>query len=173
MGTRQGERLGGELRIKEGAAEVSAIGAVGPRGVRSRHDVLRWHELARVRIEPLRERSVASMTFFLHFLRRVWDGKAPLWAAFWLVGVVGLSVSSLVTYGLLRPLFGESPSLRVLLLGVVVPNSVVVTYVCVGVWRCAPNSPYRALTWLARTCVSVFAAAWAKAVVRVVSLLAV
>jgi hypothetical protein len=113
------------------------------------------------------------MTFLLHFLRRVWDGKAPLWAAFWLVGVGGLSLSSLITYEMGLMLFGKSPSLWALFLAAVVPNSIVVAYVCVGVWHCAPNSPYRALTWLARTCVSVFAAAWVRLVVKVVSLLVV
>jgi hypothetical protein len=93
-------------------------------------------------------------------LRRIWEGHARLWQAFWLVGCIGFVLWTLVLYGGLRLLFGNALNPLAVLPLFLVPYVCAIIYVCVSVWRCAPNTDYPALTTLARVWTVVFAAGW-------------
>jgi fatty-acid desaturase len=107
------------------------------------------------------------------FLRGVWGGHARLWQAFWLVGVIGFILWTLLLYVLLRALTGDPPNRWVALVFFVVPYVAAIIYVSVGVWRCAPNTAYAPMTALARVWAVVFAGGWLYKAALLVNMLVV
>ncbi|HXH04547.1 MAG TPA: hypothetical protein VNN09_14690 [Candidatus Competibacteraceae bacterium] len=69
------------------------------------------------------------------FLRYYWNGRGPLWKAFWLYGVLG---SVALTLGLLVPTGFEPVSVGYLLFAVAIASAYTV-WILVAVWRCAVN----------------------------------
>ena len=88
-----------------------------------------------------------------------WDGRAPLWKAFWLWGVVGSWVLAAII-GALFAAVGVSWPLYVLVGAVM---AVYTVWILVAVWRCAANARDEQIAVIAR----VLTVAWALNVILV------
>jgi hypothetical protein len=120
-------------------------------------------ELARRGIQVPASREVLEQTdqvpgpTFIEVIRDHWHGRAKLWTAFWLFGVLGFGLLHVlvplvvrggdIIVSLPKPLIG-SALVAVLL--------VYYVFFAVATWRCAPNSNWRVWGWLARALIVVF-----------------
>ncbi len=100
---------------------------------------------------------------------RYWNGRAPLWKAFWLVGVLG-QVLVLLGIGLaswvLRPILSA-----LLIYGFAVLALMAMSvFASVSVWRCAVNAKQPPLGGLARVVVAFYVFAWLLLIIRVNSM---
>ena len=89
----------------------------------------------------------------------LWQGRAPLWQAFWLWGVVGSWLLAAVIGGLFAVL-GISWPLYVLVGAVMAAYTI---WILVSVWRCAANARDEQIAVIAR----VLTVAWALNVILV------
>lgn len=99
------------------------------------------------------------------WISRYWNGHAPLWKAFWLVGLLGqviASVAAAVMMFALRSFIG--PLLAYALWTLVILGAAV--FACVSVWRNANNTKLPQLGALAKVLVVFYLGAWLLLVIR-------
>jgi hypothetical protein len=85
------------------------------------------------------------------FFHSIWVGRAKLWRAFWLIGVVGFVLSLVLSAVAVMALYTVTHN-EWIVSGI--PAALVAAYLVyalVGVWRCAPNTSFPAWTALAKT----------------------
>ena len=94
--------------------------------------------------------------FSREWFRALWQGKRPLWEAFWVLGGTALAAAwlagSLLALALFDPVnVTDRPALTVLLYGVFFAlGSIVLVFAWVSIWRCAGNTGHRLWFYLAR-----------------------
>ena len=105
---------------------------------------------------PLFCRSDTMRLFSREWFRALWQGKRPLWEAFWVLGGSALAAAALAGSLLALALFDpvnviDRPVLAVLLYGVFFAlGSIVLVFAWVSIWRCAKNVGHRLWFYLAR-----------------------
>lgn len=94
------------------------------------------------------------------WFRSLWNGRARLWQAFWLVAVLGYWLCVFVMLALLRA--AESLGLNVVVVTVAASLwfLAIIVFSCVCVWRCAGNTSHEAMTALAKVWVVVSILGW-------------
>ena len=100
--------------------------------------------------------SGTTRLFSREWFRTLWQGKRPLWEAFWVLGGTALAAAwlagSLLALALFDPVnVTDRPALTVLLYGVFFAlGSAVLVFAWVAIWRCAENTGHRLWFYLAR-----------------------
>ncbi len=95
-----------------------------------------------------------------HFFKRCWRGSAPLWQAFWLIGVLGKLL--VITIGFLGSFMIMGAFQNDALVGVLLAPLLLgyLIFASVSVWRCADNTRHSIWRVSARIVVVIVVVVW-------------